>query len=483
MKKQPNPVFNYKTPLLKQPRSKHISVIPLTTKTYTAWKKKQKNEIKNKLEHDIFSAKPKETLIVRNKNSDIEYVLAGINTPCTPYDLSHTAAHIRDNIPNPLLKTVSFEIDIQKFTKDEHALMHLGWLMSGYTFSRYKDNALETPKLVAHPSIDIRRISSMAEALFFTRNLINTPTNDMGPADMESAARHIAEKHNAKIQVITDKALLKKNFPLIYTVGEAAADDRRPRLIDIQWGKTKDPKVTLVGKGVCFDTGGLNIKPTAYMKLMKKDMGGAAHVLGLAWLIMALKLPIKLRVLVPTVENSISGPAFRPGDVLKSRKGVFVENTNTDAEGRLILADALAYACEDKPELLIDFATLTGSARAALGHDIPAMFSTNDKLANKLRDISMDVQDPVWPMPLWQPYQKHIESTCGNIVNSAGNPGDLIYSALLLERFLPNETKDRPDWIHLDTFAWQAHGHPGRPNGGSDCGLRAIWSLLEQKYG
>jgi leucyl aminopeptidase len=309
------------------------------------------------------------------------------------------------------------------------------------------------------------------------RDLVNTPANDMGPEEIEAAVKVLAKEHEASVKVIKDQKILEKDFPLIFTVGKASP--RLPRLIDMSWGNAKHPKVTLVGKGVAFDTGGLDLKPSAYMALMKKDMGGAAHVIALAKLIMDHKLPVRLRLLIPAVENSVAGEAFRPGDIIKSRKGPFVENTNTDAEGRLILADALTYASEGKPELIIDFATLTGSARAGLGPDIPAMFSNNDTIAGRLQALSEETEDPVWRMPLWQPYRAHIENATGDLLNSAGIPGDGIYSALFLETFVDEKT----DWVHLDCFSWEQTGRAGRPKGAADTGLRTVFAYLQGRYG
>jgi len=314
--------------------------------------------------------------------------------------------------------------------------------------------------------------------------LINIPANDMGPDEMEAAAKYIAEKGNATFKVIKG-AKLEKEFPLVHTVGKASP--RSPRLIEFTWqrsgGKADAPKLTIVGKGVVFDTGGLDIKPSQYMRLMKKDMGGGAHALALAKMVMDLKLPVNLRVLVPCVENAVGGASFRPGDIITSRKGLTVENTNTDAEGRLILADALTYASEENPDLIIDFATLTGSARAALGPDIPAMFSNSDKVAQSLQSFSMKEDDPLWQMPLWAAYNKTIEPSDADLHNSASVPGDLIYSALFLQRFLVETKKKAPDWIHLDLFAWDSSGRPGRAQGGTDMGLRALYNYLEERYG
>ncbi|MGB1077723.1 MAG: leucyl aminopeptidase family protein, partial [Bdellovibrionales bacterium] len=321
-----------------------------------------------------------------------------------------------------------------------------------------------------------KRVEAHIKSICLVRDMINTPANDLGPKELASCVQNIAKEHKAKVKVIDNQKTLEKDFPLVFTVGKAS--DRAPRLIDMTWGKEKDPKITLVGKGVIYDTGGLNLKPGQYMKNMKKDMGGAAHVLGIANIIMAMKLPVRLRLIIPAVENSISGPAFRPGDILKSRKGLTVENTNTDAEGRLILADALTLASEEDTEIIIDCATLTGSARAALGPDVPPFFSTNPTVAKELQALSFVEQDNLWFMPLLEQYNKTIESSIADIVNSAGSPGDLIYSALFLKKFL-NRT---PDWVHVDMYAWCDNPNPGRPSAGSDTGLRALYSYLEKRF-
>jgi leucyl aminopeptidase len=309
------------------------------------------------------------------------------------------------------------------------------------------------------------------------RDLVNAPTNVMGPDALEAAARSVAKLGKAIVKVIKgDK--LKKGFPLIHTVGAAA--EQEPRLVDFSWGNPRHPKITLVGKGVCFDTGGLDIKPSAGMLLMKKDMGGAANMLGLAQLIMQAKLPIRLRVLLPIVENSISDEAFRPGDVYKSRKGLTVEIGNTDAEGRLILADALALADEESPELLIDFATLTGAARVALGPDLPPIFTDDTALATSLVAHSMKVNDPLWQLPLWRPYAQMIETPIADL-NNAGQGGfaGSITAALFLRRFVEKAKA----YAHVDIFAWVPTAKPGRPRGGEAQAMRAVFSYLQDRYG
>jgi leucyl aminopeptidase len=312
------------------------------------------------------------------------------------------------------------------------------------------------------------------EAIYLVRDLINTPAGDMGPAELAQAATKLAERHKARISVITGAALLKKNYPAIHAVGRASS--RAPRLIDLRWG-AKGPRVTLVGKGVCFDSGGLDLKAAAGMRLMKKDMGGAAHALGLASMIMAARLPLRLRVLIPAVENSVSGDAFRPGDVLPTRKGLSVEIGNTDAEGRLVLCDALAEADSEDPELIVDFATLTGAARIALGAELPAMFCNDDGVAEALLAQGLAAQDPVWRLPLHAPYRRLLDSQVADINNiSSGALGGAIMAALFMSEFVRPKTP----WVHLDIMAWNPSSRPGRPEGGEAMGLRATYALIEE---
>jgi leucyl aminopeptidase len=372
------------------------------------------------------------------------------------------------------LGSVSFSLETEEKNLT-NAL--LGWALGCYQFTEYKQKTPLKPALVVKGDLGMAR--SLAEAIFLLKDLVNQPANHLGPAEIESAVRGVATLHKAKIKVIEGEALLKENFPLIYTVGQASP--RAPRLIELNWGNAKHPKLTLIGKGVVFDTGGLNLKSGPNMAIMKKDMGGAAHALALAHLVMSAKIPVSLQLLIPSVENSVSGNAFRPGDVIKARNGLFVENTNTDAEGRLILADSISYACEREPVLIIDFATLTGSARSALGPDIPALFSNTDKTAEAIRKASFAVEDHLWPMPLWDAYKKHLESSTGDLVNSSGAPGDLPLSALFLKQFLAPKLK--VEWVHIDCYAWEYSGRAGRPRGAADTGLRALFAYLESRFG
>jgi leucyl aminopeptidase len=353
----------------------------------------------------------------------------------------------------------------------------LAWILGTYQFTRYRKGARKFPKLMVPQNADAADVSRIAEGVFLARDLINTPSNDMGPEELAAAARDLAKKHGAKFSVILGDELLKKNFPLIHAVGRASS--RAPRLIDFTWGKPGGPKLTLVGKGVCFDSGGLDLKNSAGMLTMKKDMGGSATVLGLAHMIMDAKLNVRLRVLIPAVENSVSGNAYRPGDVFPSRKGLTVEIGNTDAEGRLVLADALALADDEKPDLLIDLATLTGAARAATGMELPPYFSDDETLSAVLMRHASAVQDPVWRLPLWRGYESAIASPIADLNNSPnyGLAGS-ITAALFLNRFVTN-TKS---WMHLDIGAWVDRPKPGRRAGAEANTARALYALISARY-
>ena len=469
--------FKFTTPFTDKKKKHNIPVVLLKAGNFETWLKKQKPHVKMLCEQTGFKGQPERAMIVRNAKGELESVVVAIRTPCSAYDTGGAVNAIRAALVKKYIHNATFYFTGENIKGVELENAHIGWGFACYQFDTYKPKITENPQLVWSKGVDKKRVQTTIESVHFLRDLVNAPANDMGPDEIESAARQIAGRAKATVKTIKDKELLKKNFPMIFTVGDGS--DRRPRLIEINWGNPKHKKVTLVGKGVAFDTGGLNLKPTSAMALMKKDMGGAAHVLALGHMIMTLKLPVRLRILVAAVENSVSGRAFRPGDILRSRKGLTIENTNTDAEGRLILADALTYACEDKPDLIIDFATLTGSARAGLGPDIPAVFTNNEALGEKLKRLSFIADDPVWPMPLWRPYKKLMDSPVADMVNSTSVPGDLVYSALFLEQFLTGG----PDWLHLDVYAWEHTGRTGRPRGGADTGMRAVYNLLEEKYG
>jgi len=357
----------------------------------------------------------------------------------------------------------------------------LGWLLGQYRFDRYRKAAKASgPRvLLTDEPARIEELVATAEATFLVRDLVNLPAGDLGPAELQAAVEAVGKEAGARVSVTQGKAL-DEGYPMIAAVGRAAAPGREPRLIELEWGDQRHSKLALVGKGVCFDSGGLDIKPSAGMRLMKKDMGGAAHALGLARLIMKAKLPVRLHLLIPAVENAVSGAAFRPGDILKSRKGLSVEIGNTDAEGRLILGDALTRAAEAEPELILDFATLTGAARVALGPDLPALFANDDKLAEDLLAAGGAVSDPLWRMPLWKPYDEMLSSDVADIGNMAEAPfAGAVTAALFLQKFVPGGTP----WAHLDTFAWRPSAKPGRPKGGDALGLRAAWEMLRTRYG
>ena len=358
----------------------------------------------------------------------------------------------------------------------------LGWMLGQHRLTDYKSKSEPErgPRvLLTQEAADIDQIVQLAEATALVRDLVDTPAADMGPAELEAAARALAKDHGAKIEVTSGDAL-SKGYPMIAAVGQGAAPDRAPRLIELHWGKDNAPRLAIVGKGVCFDSGGLDIKPASGMRLMKKDMGGAAHALALAKLVMSAKLPVRLHLLVPAVENSVSATSYRPGDVLKSRKGLKVEIDNTDAEGRLVLGDALAKAGEDEPELIVDFATLTGAARVALGPDLPATFVNDDELAGSIEASAKQVTDPIWRMPLWDGYDEMLKSDLADLSNAADSPmGGSITAALFLRRFVPEGVP----WAHLDTFAWRPSPKPGRPKGGEAMGLRAVFAMLQGRYG
>lgn len=361
---------------------------------------------------------------------------------------------------------------------DDKERAALAFALGGYSFDTYgKNEKADRPKLAVDRSVDMEELTAIADGVAIARDLINTPANDMGPADLAEHAEILFSAHGGTCTIICGQELLRDNFPLIHAVG--AASHREPRLIDLAWGEEDHPKVTLVGKGVCFDTGGLNLKPGNSMTLMKKDMGGAANVLGLAAMIMAQKIPVRLRVLIPAVENAVSGPAFRPGDVLTSRTGLTVEIGNTDAEGRLVLADALALADEEEPDLLIDMATLTGAARVALGPELPPFYTDDETFAADLSACSLATEDPLWRMPLWKPYLKMMDSGIADTNNISNGPfAGSVTAALFLSRFVENARA----WAHLDIYGWMPTAKPFGPVGGEAQGIRALYKLIKDRF-
>jgi leucyl aminopeptidase len=355
----------------------------------------------------------------------------------------------------------------------------LGWLLGQYRFDRYRPAENTGPRILLTQDVaSIDETLRIVAATTLVRDLVNTGASDLGPAELEDVTEHLARQHGATVSVTRGDALAT-GYPMIHAVGQAAAKDRAPRLIELEWGDPTHPRVAIVGKGVVFDTGGLDIKPSAGMRLMKKDMGGAAHALALASLILAARLPVRLHLLIPAVENAIAGNAFRPGDVLRSRLGLTVENTNTDAEGRLILGDALTKAGEGQPELILDFATLTGAARVALGPDLPPLFTADEVLAADLLAAGKALDDPLWRLPLWDGYDEMLKSDIADMVNAPdGGFAGAITAALFLRRFVPSHVA----WAHMDVFAWRPTAKPGRPKGGDAYALRACYAMLKQRY-
>lgn len=413
-----------------------------------------------------FDGKPGSLLLVPNEKGEVASALFGVASQTPDEQLSF--GKLATGLPAGDWHFANLPANPQ--------LAALGFLLGGYRFDKYRKSSDKLVSLATPEGVDQGAIERVATAVFLARDLINTPANDMGPQAIEDAARAVAKAGKGEVFVIKGDAL-RAGFPMIHAVGRAAKEE--PRLIDFSWGKESEPRITLVGKGVAFDTGGLDIKPSSSMLLMKKDMGGAANVLALASMIMGAKLNVRLRVLIPAVENSIAGDAFRPGDVLTSRSGLTVEIGNTDAEGRLILADALTLAEEDDPDLVIDMATLTGAARVALGPDLPPFYTDDDGFASELTNASAKVADPLWRMPLWSPYDKKLSSKIAdmNNVTTDGFAGS-ITAALFLKRFVPKVRS----WAHFDIFGWNPVEKSHAPAGGEAQGIRAIFEVLSQRY-
>jgi leucyl aminopeptidase len=415
-----------------------------------------------------FAAQPGRTVVLPDRGGGVAGVVFGLGDAGRQSD-PFLAGKLASELPDGLYT----------FAGDPPAnprLAALGWLLESYRFDRYRSTNGSPARLVSPAGVERSEVLRVAEAVALVRDLINTPAGDLGPGELEAAAGDLAARHGAAFQVTSGKELAE-GFPLIHAVG--AASSRAPRLIDLTWGPVDAPKVSIVGKGVCFDTGGLDIKSSSNMALMKKDMGGAANVLGLAALIMEAGLAVRLRVLIPAVDNVISGNAFRPGDVLRSRKGLTVEIGNTDAEGRLVLADALTLADEEAPDLIIDLATLTGAARAALGPDLPAFYTDEADLAGAIERHGRDQNDPVWRLPLWERYNCLFESKIADL-NNAGNSGfaGSITAALFLKRFVERSKC----YAHFDIYAWTPAARPGHPYGGEAQAIRALYGLIQERY-
>jgi leucyl aminopeptidase len=450
-----------------------IPVIVLTQKDFGPWQSAQSATVATWVAASGFEGKPATHCLIPDEAGNPACVLCGYD----PDQPLWSWAGIRASLPQNIYR---FDIATSSpLAGKDMELVALGWALGNYRFTRYRrDEGPGSAQLVWPEPCDRGRIGRLAEAIFLTRDLINTPANEMGPEDLYNAVGTVAKRYGAEIKQIVGDDLLKSGYPAIHAVGKGSP--REPRLIDLVWGEADAPLITLVGKGVCFDTGGLDIKPAAAMKLMKKDMGGAAHTLGLAAAVMDAQLPIRLRLLIPAVENSVSGEALRPQDVISTRKGLSVEISNTDAEGRLILADALTEAVSQKPRFVIDFATLTGAARVALGPSLPALFCNQNDFAEDLLRHGDATRDPLWRLPLFAPYRKLTESKIADLNNCPDAPfAGAITAALFLEAFV------EPDipWAHFDLMAWNLEGKPGRPEGGEAMGLRAAYAMICSKFG
>ena len=449
------------------------AAIPITFVTKTNWAAISKTLPAQAQQFALandFTAKPGKCLTLPSPDGQIAHVLFG---------LEEEGSKSRDLFRPGALPGL-LPPGIYRFANAPHdtRLATLAFALGSYRFGRYRKTERPDVRLVPPDGVDIADIARMAEAASLARDLINTPSNDMGPEELALAAEQLAGRYGASFKAIVGDELTRQNFPLIHAVGMAST--RAPRLIDMSWGDPAAPKVTLVGKGVCFDTGGLDLKPSSGMLIMKKDMGGAANVLALAQMVMDAKLKVRLRVLIPAVENAVAGNAFRPLDIFKSRKGLNVEIGNTDAEGRLVLADALALADEEKPDLLVDLGPLTGAARVALGPDLPPFYTTDEMLAQDVARFAKGEQDPLWRMPLWPAYDSWLDSKVADINNapSSGFAGS-ITCALFLQRFVT----DAKSWLHVDIYGWTPSAKPARPEGGECQAARAIYKLLSERYG
>ena len=431
------------------------------------WLKNQSAATKRWLKTHDFQAQPGQHCLLQNTKGEISSVIVGFS----PEHIFKSIGYLPYALPE---NTYTFS----KALKQEK-LAALVWGLGAYRFTHYKAAKRAPAKLSLAQSKTLTQAKHELSAVTLTRDLINTPAADMGPVQLAKVMQTLAKRCQANFKQITG-APLAKQCPAVHAVGKGAGKGYEPRMLELTWGKKSHPKVTLAGKGVCFDTGGLDIKPARGMQLMKKDMGGAANVLGLAQLIMDSKLPIRLRVLIPAVENAVSGEAFRPSDIIQTRKGLTVEIGNTDAEGRLVLADALCMACEDKPDLLIDLATLTGACRVAVGTDISALFSNDDSIATALQKAGDAIEDPIWRLPLFEPYDNSLNSPVADLNNiSGGGYGGGIVAALFLQRFITPTTP----WVHLDLMAWNIKTKPGRPEGGDAMALRAVFAYLQKRFG
>lgn len=443
-----------------------IALTPLKKGAFKDWRRALPEPHRKWVNASGFRAKPGQFYTIPGDSEDAPSCVFGMQDKPWLTQLATLASRL----PKGVYRLQS------NWDREQRLQASLGWGLAAYRFDRYRKINKPRSELLLDEDIDMQ-VRALCDAQCLVRDLINTPTEDMGPQQLADAVTAQAELYHAHCDTIAGEDLLSRNYPAIHAVGRAS--DREPRLIKMTWGDEEAPLLALVGKGVCFDTGGLDLKSATGMAHMKKDMGGGAHALALARLVMQYKLPVRLLLLIPAVENSVAGNAYRPGDVIATRKGLSIEIGNTDAEGRVVLADALACACEQKPELVIDFATLTGAARVAMGTELTPLFSNQIDLARAIQDAGDEVEDPMWTMPLYQPYRKLIESPIADLNNTGKSSyGGCITAALFLEHFVQ---ADIP-WVHIDTFAWNQADRPGRPQGGEALGLRAVFRYLQIRY-
>jgi len=417
----------------------------------------------NSTDHNISTGQHQ---LIPNSEGKLDSILFVVDEHTSMWDI----AHLSHTLP-----TGNYHLS-EQLDDDTQAKLALGWGLGAYQYTRYK-KAQDRAQLYLSPNLNTERIHADIETTFLTRELINAPANEMLPSDLAAATEKLANQYHADFEQICGQALIEENYPLIHAVGRASTD--QPRYLKLRWGNPKHPRLALIGKGVCFDSGGLDIKPSSGMRWMKKDMGGAAHALGCARYIMMMNLPVYLELAIPAVENAIAGNAFRPGDVIISRSGKSVEIDNTDAEGRLVMADAISDLCSNQPDCLIDFSTLTGAARVALGTEVGVYFTNNDELAEQLQTAAEDTEDDIWRLPIHQGYKHMLKSSIADLVNcTASGYGGAITAALFLQEFLSEDC----DWLHFDIMAYNMRTRPGRPKGGEAMGLRAVCELLERKY-
>lgn len=462
-----------------------IPITPVPSSAFRSWLASQPARLQAWVKAARFNGSAGSVSLMTSRSGEIERVLLGIgeDKPGVPSvfaagmggmasGLTWRYAGLPSRLP---LGTYRIEgaLDPEAATKAA-----IGWALGSYAFTRYRKKTRNFAKLVWPPGCDMAAVERTAAATVLARDLITTPASDMGPGELAAAAAGVAKAYRAKLRIVVGEDLLRQNYPAIHAVGRASV--RAPRLIDMTWGDPKAPKVTLIGKGVCFDTGGYDLKPSSGMKLMKKDMAGAAQALALGQMVMAAKLPVRLRILMPAVENMVDGKAMRPLDIIATRKGISVEIGNTDAEGRLILCDAIADAVAEEPAVMFDFATLTGAARTALGTEVPVLFSNDEALVGDLMRHGASAEDPMWPLPLWRPYRDMLKSKAADINNISDGPyAGAITAALFLQEFVPAGVS----WAHLDFMGWTLSAKPGRPEGGEPQGMRAIFSLLRERFG